>query len=301
MASNSAMLKILGGILLVFAMLYAYKYQAGSKEKIIAELRESNKKLSMKKDVNKKRINPIQKKIKKVKQRKKQLQQVLEAIKNDDNKASRRVQLTSKTKTPHALVSKNTTKKIKPQKEKKKKTKTVIPEKEQDKMLQSFFKDRKKKVILSYTKVFGDKYWYDVDRVAPFVERDGSLCKFRHCKIKYSRNLITKADAVLFHAPELPPVKELKSLKIPEKQIWIWMTSESPYYYQKSKISFKDYHHVFNWTGTYRTDSKIWTPFYVIKPLKQSDPKPDINKDYAQGKSKTVSYTHLTLPTICSV
>ena len=149
-------------------------------------------------------------------------------------------------------------------------------------------KSSRKKIIYTYGNIFGQQYWWDTPAGFDFTEPDGTACRYNHCKVVYDYAYLRFADAVLFHAHDVAPVKELKSLQIPLKQIWIWMTSESPYHYQKSKISFKDYHHVFNWTGTYRTDSKIWTPFYVIKPLKQSDPKPDINKDYAQGKSKMI-------------
>ncbi|XP_066914333.1 3-galactosyl-N-acetylglucosaminide 4-alpha-L-fucosyltransferase FUT3-like [Clytia hemisphaerica] len=151
------------------------------------------------------------------------------------------------------------------------------------------YKNERKKIILTFGEVMGDMYWWDVPHDFDFTEYDGTPCKYRHCQLVYDAySYIPIADAVLFHGQDLPPVKELKSFnKIPLTQQWVWMPSESPFYYKKKMISLKPYHSVFNWTGSYRRDSDIWTPHFVVRPRAKDDPS--IGKvDYAKDKDKMI-------------
>ena len=151
------------------------------------------------------------------------------------------------------------------------------------------YTNERKKIILTFGEVMGHTYWWDVPHDFDFTEHDGTPCKYRHCKLVYDAyNYIPIADAVLFHGQDVPPVTELKAFeKIPLTQLWVWMPSESPAYYNRKKMSLKPYHSVFNWTGSYRRDSDIWTPHFIVKPRTKDDPQ--IGKvDYAKGKDKMI-------------
>ena len=141
----------------------------------------------------------------------------------------------------------------------------------------------RKKIILTYGEVLGHQYWWDTPHDFDFYEKDGTPCEYRHCKLVYDEfNYIRIADAVLFHGQDMPSHKQLKSLdKIPLMQLWIWMTSESPAGFSNLK-SLDSYRHVFNWTATYRLDSDIWTPHFIVQPL----PHPNPPIDYSHGKTK---------------
>ena len=152
-----------------------------------------------------------------------------------------------------------------------------------------FIEKERKKIILTYGEVLGHQYWWDTPFDFDFYERDGTPCEYRHCKLVYdAHNYVRIADAVLFHGQDLPSTKELKGLKdIPVRQIWIWMTSESPAGFSNLN-SLASYRHVFNWTGTYRLDSDIWTPYFVVKPLPSQNRKELSPVNYARGKKKMV-------------
>lgn len=64
-------------------------------------------------------------------------------------------------------------------------------------------------------------------------------------------------------------------------QLWVWKTSEGPAGFSNLK-SLESYRHVFNWTATYRLDSDMWTPYFIVQPL----PNPNPTMNYANGKTR---------------
>ena len=154
--------------------------------------------------------------------------------------------------------------------------------------LKKIFKNNRKKTILSFTKVFGEKGWWDAPLGNEFLEHEGQStkqCQFNHCKVTYDAKDVKISDAVLCHANELPSIKELRTARSSPRQLWVWMTNESPYSFRNR--SFVSYHGFFNWTGTYMRDSDIWTPYMFIKPL--TKPSPEMKKfNLAEGKDKMV-------------
>ncbi|XP_066914547.1 alpha-(1,3)-fucosyltransferase 7-like [Clytia hemisphaerica] len=272
MAAHNSLWKFLLVIVLIAVLVFTYKYQGSSR--FTAENRVKSEAVSTKEK------NKLVKgtKLKKSKIKNQQRQKMKSSRKKNSKRPS-----TSEipswfrtTKKSNLSVSKSITSKI--------------GKKDWDKVRQ-LIKSKRKKIILSYTEVFEDPYWYDVPRFAPLTELDGSLCPFNHCQVVYDqKKYISKADAVLFHADDLPSAAHLKvirRLKSKPTQTWIWMTSQSPLYFDH-QISFEAYKEIFNWTGTYRRDSEIFAPYRVIKPLLPSDKRPDPKKNYAKGKDKMI-------------
>ena len=136
-------------------------------------------------------------------------------------------------------------------------------------------KKKKKKIFISLG-LYNDRKEilrsipYDYD----FTDTDGTACPVNHCETTYDRTKVNSSDAVYFdarviHELDIAILEQLRSRST--SQIWMWLMHENPNftYYNVSK-----YDRFFNWSATYRPSSDIYIP---------------------------VSYTHLTLPTICSV
>ena len=158
---------------------------------------------------------------------------------------------------------------------------TIIPA-----VVEHIVQKKPKKIIQTYTKVLGVGFWYDVPRDNPFREHDESGCKYTKCEIRYGKENIEEADLVFVSAQDIVPVDEIQTLKVPAKQIWVWSQFESP---MKSSVKdLSEYDNVFDWTATYSSESEIWTPIMLIKPIGHDDVIPDPNKNYAEGRTKSV-------------
>ena len=155
-------------------------------------------------------------------------------------------------------------------------------------VVQKMIRKRKKKMILSFTKVYGEDSWWDVPKDNVFSEH-GKPCRFDHCQLTNNKQLVKVSEAVLCHANELPKIEELQAARASSKQIWVWMTSQSPASFVHQNRSLEPYKNFFNWTGSYRRrNADLWTPYIFIIPLEASDRRPDPLKNYAEGKDKMV-------------
>lgn len=78
-------------------------------------------------------------------------------------------------------------------------------------------------------------------------------CSVKNCKITYKDEDISTADLVIFHLHRMRGIKDLPQGKRNLKQIWAFLTDESPYHtFLNSKLKLKDFDGVFNWSMTYR-------------------------------------------------
>lgn len=125
------------------------------------------------------------------------------------------------------------------------------------------------KLILLYTPFFG-KNWSDYsslehDRVL-FVEGKAMFknCEVSTCVVTYDKDKLLKADAVGFHAQDMPNILPTRPTS---KQIWFYFVLESPL---NTLMDAHGYADVFNWTMSYRRDSEIYTPYGTYSSLKET-------------------------------
>lgn len=87
-------------------------------------------------------------------------------------------------------------------------------------------------------------------------------CSVQNCEITYKDESIDSADIVIIHMHrtkgpfDLPPQEKRN-----HKQIWAFLTDESPQHTFMSGAKLKDFNGVFNWSMTYRMDSDIPVPY----------------------------------------
>ncbi|OWF34969.1 alpha-(1,3)-fucosyltransferase C-like [Mizuhopecten yessoensis] len=98
-------------------------------------------------------------------------------------------------------------------------------------------------------------YW----KRPPWVSKDFFYnCKHK-CEMTEGEYIPENSDAVIFHTPELwvgqPPAK-------PKGQIWVFHGLEPPMNY---KMSYYNWHNVFNWTMSYRRDADIYQPYGIFQ------------------------------------
>ncbi|XP_047133061.1 alpha-(1,3)-fucosyltransferase 7 [Hydra vulgaris] len=144
--------------------------------------------------------------------------------------------------------------------------------------------NKKKKLILIYTPLFGSIPWPHVPYDYNFTELDQSPCHVNHCELTYNKKEIMLSNAVLFHARDLPHEQVLREIRKNPEQIWIWLMNESPKF---TYLNLSLYNGLFNWTATYRTDSEIFLPYYGIRKLVEPTGK---IKNFAEGKDKKILY-----------
>ena len=292
---NNTMWKYIGGFSIAVLIVFAYKYQQGFEDKFATTKVEKNEqhtsgasskhqdaKLS-KASVTTKPTTPPTIKIPST---------ATLSTKTTSARSSATTQIilpaivktlptTPKTTTPATKSKQNEAEK--------KKSQDLAKRVLQDKIavVRKIIRKRKKKMILSFTKVYGEKTWWDVPVDNVFSERDGKPCRFDHCKLTYNKQQVKSSDAVLCHANDLPKKEVLKAARASSKQIWVWMTSQSPASFRNH--SLEPYKDLFNWTGSYRRGhADLWTPYFFIKPLELSEKRPNPLKNYARGKDKMV-------------
>lgn len=78
-------------------------------------------------------------------------------------------------------------------------------------------------------------------------------CSVKNCKITYADEDLSKADLIIFHLHRMKGVKDLPQGERNSKQIWAFLTDESPYHtFLTPKITLNDFNGVFNWSMSYR-------------------------------------------------
>ena len=182
----------------------------------------------------------------------------------------------------------------------KKKSMNVIEEEKVDyhriKLNKKLDKVRKKKlrlkmkIILIYTGLHKKVYWTNLakNETKSYLRR--TKCPQTKCHITYDKQLISLADAVIFHERNMPSLDMLRSLsKIhnrPYSQRWVYFTSESP---KNSETSPIPYNGFFNWTMTYKSNSDIFLPYLQYRKLEKTDKRPPII-NYAKTKNASIAW-----------
>lgn len=124
----------------------------------------------------------------------------------------------------------------------------------------------------------GQRGWGHPEGQTTFLSEQ---CLVNRCRFTYDKKMASKADAVVFGNPNQirvhPPLQ-----KTNRNQIWILSAIEAP----PNTGRHRNYHGLFNWTMTYRTDSIIVTPYFKYKTFTQVTSLPP--KNFAEGRTKKV-------------
>ena len=145
------------------------------------------------------------------------------------------------------------------------------------------------RVVLIYTRFFGSYPWEGLEDTQKFIQFKGKACHVQNCVVSYKKEDFSSSDAVIFHARDLPSVKELRELhnKRPPNQAWVFFLLESPAHSPDTT----QYDGLFNWTMTYRRDSDVYHPYGFYAPLEAGDEKQKAPTDCSLGKDKLVVWT----------
>lgn len=157
--------------------------------------------------------------------------------------------------------------------------KTILPSFNSQKL-----KTRENKTIVLYTSFFGERPWLFVHEHQDYTKTCG--CDFNSCRLTYTTSEVSKADAVLFHARNMPGLAELDNLNKVRKpnQKWIYFIMENP----RNAPDVWPLDKYFDWTLTYRLSSDFRTPY--ARHMRIIGEKPALNVNYAQGKTKQVAW-----------
>ncbi len=148
---------------------------------------------------------------------------------------------------------------------------------------------RKRIRILLYTPLFGGIPWKSVPFTYNFTTIGGSKCPVSSCELIYDKSQLHSSDLVVFHGRDLPNPDHLRSISnYPQrrKQVWLYFMHESPWY---SYTVFPPYAGFFNWTASYRPDSDILVAYHYYRALRENEPGPPKDTNFAQGK---LSYSY---------
>ena len=123
----------------------------------------------------------------------------------------------------------------------------------------------RRKLILLFTPFFGEE-WRDHSTLGPsstyFLEGRQTFkdCEVSSCAVTYNKERIKEADAVGFHARDMPSILPAQRTS---KQIWFYFVLENPL---NVFINDDGYANVFNWTMSYSRNSEIYTPYgkYIL-------------------------------------
>ncbi len=142
----------------------------------------------------------------------------------------------------------------------------------------------KKKLILVYTPLFGNRAWYHLPEKDAANFTRARKCRVDNCEITYDNNRFAESDAAIFHARDMPSAASLRNLSAtsrPLHQRWVYFISENPY----NTANPAPLDGLFNWTMTYKKESDIWIPYQRYIRLEPEAPRPKII-DHAAEKNK---------------
>lgn len=88
-------------------------------------------------------------------------------------------------------------------------------------------------------------------------------CPYTDCSVTTERSRMMDCEAVIFQHKSLPVAPPIKN----PKQVWIFTSSESPYYTRRPVLMPK-WRHVFDWSMSYRRDSDVFLGYGLIIPRK---------------------------------
>eukprot|EP00794_Sanderia_malayensis_P009357 gene9357-10344_t len=147
----------------------------------------------------------------------------------------------------------------------------------------------KEKMILIYTPLFSEKNWPHLkdDEVKDYLKKYN--CPVTNCVLSYDKEKLPKSDVVIFHDRDITDPDEVRSYNDndrPDHQIWVYFSSESP----STSNNHGLLNSVFDWTMTYKFDSDIWLPYARYYPLKHREAHGMKVVNYAQSKTKLISW-----------
>lgn len=122
-----------------------------------------------------------------------------------------------------------------------------------------------RKVVLAYTNFFGKKPWNWLLNSEVFNQWEGIQCPYFQCRLTYDNKEYNKADAVLFHAFEMPGTFALANLAKyrPKHQKWIYFALENP----DNNPRANGLDNYFHWKMNYRRDSDVFFPYGFYFPI----------------------------------
>ena len=115
------------------------------------------------------------------------------------------------------------------------------------------------KIILAYM-----PEWYATD----IGRTNFNGCKHRNCRLTQDRNYHKFSSAVIFNDKTLHDTYTDMS-QVPTKldsQLWIFHTDESPVHVAWRGMETQELNNMFDYTMSFRTDSKFWKPYGRIVP-----------------------------------
>ena len=147
-----------------------------------------------------------------------------------------------------------------------------------------YWKNKTNKLILLWTKTWGDTYWTEVDKF-------GLPSCARRCSITLDQSKVSEADAILFHWGNLWWWTKLPAYRR-QDQIWAFYNSEPPH----KQANIAAWNNIFNWSISYRRDSTVFIPFGTYEPLTESEKLKASgelsSRDYASEKKYNISLTY---------
>ncbi|KFO76019.1 Alpha-(1,3)-fucosyltransferase 7 [Cuculus canorus] len=94
----------------------------------------------------------------------------------------------------------------------------------------------------------------------------GDVCRELYgiagCRLTVERQLLGRANVVVFPHTSLRPGKDNLPTKRPPGQSWVWVSLESP----SNTKALARWNQTFNWVMTYRQDSDIFIPYGKLVP-----------------------------------
>ncbi|KAK3755738.1 hypothetical protein QZH41_007468 [Actinostola sp. cb2023] len=126
-------------------------------------------------------------------------------------------------------------------------------------------KKERTKIVFFYTAFFGQKPWNWMRDTKMFNTWEGIQCPYFRCRLTYSIHDFLRADAVVFHAKDMPVTLGLYRLlhSKPKAQKWVYFALESP----KNNPKATPLNSLFHWTLTYRRDSDFYSPYGYYYPI----------------------------------
>ncbi|CAF1149305.1 unnamed protein product [Rotaria sp. Silwood1] len=116
----------------------------------------------------------------------------------------------------------------------------------------------KTKLILYYTKFFGNAYWYNANENGVYAnDLNSNNCPIsvNACHVTIDHKLFSQSDASLLHLRESINYKKLNNITRHSNQRFIFFLKESPMH--SPTLSSEQHGRIFNYTQTYRPDSDI--------------------------------------------
>jgi alpha-1,3-fucosyltransferase len=116
----------------------------------------------------------------------------------------------------------------------------------------------KTKLILYYTKFFGNTYWYNKDENEVYsndFNKDSCPISVNACRVTIDQKLFSESDASLIHLRESINYDRLNNLSRRSSQKLVFFIKESPVH--SPTLSPERHGRIFNYTQTYRPDSDV--------------------------------------------